>query len=842
MKGKILNGRPAFTRARTAQTRTKTVPGTEWFWLPRRLLQTEETVSNAYAQNAWAHAAIKLKARMCASVPLEILAGSRRDRDGEPVRGDDTLRRLMECPSPLMSGHEFIEATSIYLDLNGECFWIGYAADGSPLRRGEVPAEILIVRPDGMVPDIDQRTGIVLGWQTTNANGEVFRFTAEQVGHPKEFDPANPYRGLAPITPVLPSFNYELRATQFNNALLANGADPGGIIYSESPLTQDEATGLRSQWEDRHRGAIKSARLAILSGGLKYEPIAVTAKDMAFTEALGWGKSEILAVLGVTKFDLGEVEETNRASSLTAKANTWEKTILPRLRLIESTLWSWLLEPLSARLGRDVWAEFDVSEVEALQAPMTEKAQQAQILVAAGYSKEAVNVRLGLGIEEEPTFDLPELPTAGTPDVSTPTPAAPASVAETAMNGAQVTSLVQIVQSVANGELPAESAIVTLQIAFPTISAEEARALIEPAARAAAARPAPSEPVAPPAAPVAASVAQNPAQGVAHKSANMRGVRVGDRFTADGKTFRVVKAWNAKSRDASKVEKVLRVAMQKVFRQLRTEEVDAVAKFSDVLAPALAVNETRETEAVAETATKANDTVTLTTVTQRLQPQGVEFSWPPAFLEWAQSAPDRWEQRAREILGQIAPEIAEAALNEVRVAIGGFSVVNPADKEWVEEAGKRTASMMRVTRKAATRFNQIILTKIGTDGLANVTDLAKTIEATMGRFIVSDAMTIARTETGFIQEQFKNRAAKEEGFTHHEWSAASDARPSHQGQGSVRIGEKFPNGLLHPCEIGAPAEEVINCRCTAVPFVAREELGTEADIEEMNRLIAAGKL
>ena len=34
MNGKILNGRPAFTRARTAQTRTKTVPGTEWVLPP----------------------------------------------------------------------------------------------------------------------------------------------------------------------------------------------------------------------------------------------------------------------------------------------------------------------------------------------------------------------------------------------------------------------------------------------------------------------------------------------------------------------------------------------------------------------------------------------------------------------------------------------------------------------------------------------------------------------------------------------------------------------------------------------------------------------------------------
>lgn len=817
MNGKILNGRPMFNRGRRPSGKTKSVPGTEWFWLPRRLLQTDDTISNAYAQNAWAHAAIKLKARTCASVPLDVLTGNRREREGEPVRGDDALLRLLECPSPLITGHEFIEATSIYLDLAGEAFWIAYGRDGQPFRRGEIPSEILIVQPNGMAPDIDERTGLILGWKFAAPNGNEYAFTADQVGHPKEFDPANPYRGLAPITPVIGGMNYALRATSFNNSLLANGADPGGIIYSDSPLTQDEATGLRNQWEDRHRGSLKAARLAILSGGLKYEPLSVTAKDMAFTEALGWGKAEILAVLGVTKFDLGEVEETNRASSLTAKANTWEKTILPRLRLMESTLWHWLFEPLSARLGRDVWVEFDVSEIEALQAPMTEKAQQAQILVAAGYDKNAVNERLGLGIEDYGT-DVAGVDLPNTSVLDSSVAAAPAPDANT---------LISVVDKVLAGTLPPETAVTVLLIAFPQMDEAAARALIASAVP----RPA-SEPV-PPATPITA------AHKPAHTKAGAHGLKVGERFNADGKSFRVIRKanWNAKSRDNSKVEKIFRTRMREIFRQIRGEELEAVAKYASVLEPALAANVQPDDGAPATASTKAT-----TEVTQRLQPQGVPFTWPPAFLEWVRAAPDRWEERAREILAEVAPEAAKAAMDSIRMQLGGFDVVNPADKEWAEEAGKRTASMMRVTRQAAARFNQIVLTKIGKDGLAKVSELAKVVEATMGRFIVSDAMTIARTETGFLQESLKQKAAVAEGFTHHEWSNAFDARPSHQGQGSVRIGEKFPNGLRYPCEIGAPAEEVINCRCTAVPFVAAEELGTESDLAELNRLIEAGKI
>lgn len=49
-----------------------------------------------------------------------------------------------------------------------------------------------------------------------------------------------------------------------------------------------------------------------------------------------------------------------------------------------------------------------------------------------------------------------------------------------ALNGAQVTALQTIVQSVADGTVPAESAIVILQVAFPTIAPDVARAIINP--------------------------------------------------------------------------------------------------------------------------------------------------------------------------------------------------------------------------------------------------------------------------------------------------------------------------------------------------------------------------
>lgn len=61
-------------------------------------------------------------------------------------------------------------------------------------------------------------------------------------------------------------------------------------------------------------------------------------------------------------------------------------------------------------------------------------------------------------------------------------PAAGATVADTALNGAQIQAAAALVQSVADGTLPEESAIGLLMAAFPTWTRERALAIVRPAA------------------------------------------------------------------------------------------------------------------------------------------------------------------------------------------------------------------------------------------------------------------------------------------------------------------------------------------------------------------------
>jgi phage portal protein BeeE len=84
---------------------------------------------------------------------------------------------------------------------------------------------------------------------------------------------------------------------------------------------------------------------------------------------------------------------------------------------------------------------------------------------------------------------------------------------------------------------------------------------------------------------------------------------------------------------------------------------------------------------------------------------------------------------------------------------------------------------------------------------------------------------IARTETAKAHNGARVEEMKLNGVREHAWMSSRDGnvRDSHQIDGqTVIVGERFSNGVTYPGEGGtAPAQEVVNCRCTTVPVMKR---------------------
>jgi SPP1 gp7 family putative phage head morphogenesis protein len=105
--------------------------------------------------------------------------------------------------------------------------------------------------------------------------------------------------------------------------------------------------------------------------------------------------------------------------------------------------------------------------------------------------------------------------------------------------------------------------------------------------------------------------------------------------------------------------------------------------------------------------------------------------------------------------------------------------------------------------------------------------IARRIRDEIGQFSTHRAFRIARTEVASAANYGSFTAAKQTGIVQmKKWVSSRDKRVrklhTHDGVDgeTVKLDEKFSNGLLHPGDFAGAAKEVIHCRC-ALSYTVR---------------------
>lgn len=155
--------------------------------------------------------------------------------------------------------------------------------------------------------------------------------------------------------------------------------------------------------------------------------------------------------------------------------------------------------------------------------------------------------------------------------------------------------------------------------------------------------------------------------------------------------------------------------------------------------------------------------------------------------------------------------------SDVAARIGiNFQLENPRAQAVIRH---RAADLVtNVTETTKGQIRDAILSG-HTDGL-DISQIAQRIEdATFGEISASRALTIARTETVGALNAGAYQAAVQSGVMRSKtWVTQKDdnVRDSHAAidGDTIDIGAAFANGMRYPHEPGAPADEVINCRCS----------------------------
>jgi len=161
-----------------------------------------------------------------------------------------------------------------------------------------------------------------------------------------------------------------------------------------------------------------------------------------------------------------------------------------------------------------------------------------------------------------------------------------------------------------------------------------------------------------------------------------------------------------------------------------------------------------------------------------------------------------------------ADSAADTLAVELNTTLKVWNDQHPTVRAFIE---RKTSQVRNVTDTLREELEATI--REGVSSNETVAQLKRRVKDSMN-VATKRAETIARTEAGDAVNGGRYVAMELEGVKSQEWSTFQDeaTRESHSNLDGevVPIGQRFSNGLLYPMEVGAPAAEVINCRCVAL--------------------------
>lgn len=290
-------------------------------WTPRDYAHLSE---EAYQKNAIAYRCIRLVAEGAALVPWMV-----HDR-GNAVF-DHPLLSLIRQPNPLQGGVEFLEAFYSFYLAAGNAYLEAVLLDGE-LR------ELWNLRPDRIRVRLNQRGfpsvyEYTVSGKTVSYEMSFLRGVQQPVLHLKAFHPTNDVYGLSPVEPAAYSIDIHSAAGKFNKALLDNQARPSGaLVYkneTEKNLTDEQFSRLKTELNDAYAGTANAGRPLVLDGGLEWQDMSVTPKDLDFVEGKRESAREIALSFGVPPMLLGIPGDNTYSNYVEANRAFYRQTVLP---------------------------------------------------------------------------------------------------------------------------------------------------------------------------------------------------------------------------------------------------------------------------------------------------------------------------------------------------------------------------------------------------------------------------------------------------------------------------------------------------------------------------------
>lgn len=467
----------------------------QYAWTERNMAAFAE---EGYKKNVIAYMAVRKVATGVARIPINLFR-KKTEIDEHPIL------RLLRSPNPLQSYVDLVEAFIAYRRISGNAYLEAVGAgdpeiDSVP-NPNAPPLELWTHRPDM----------IRIGLGTYGPTGYIFdNGSAKKVWsrnpidgksaiwHSKMFNPLNAWYGMSPFEAAMYSVDQHNAASEWNFRLLKNSARPSGALTTDKTLPDNIFERLKKEIQEGMSGAKNAGKVPIFDAGLTWQAMGFSPADMDWIEGKNTSARDIANAQDVPPMLIGIPGDNTYSNQKEARESFYEDTVIPEAEQFLDGLNRWLLPMFGD--GEGLRLELDLDEVPALAPKRAAKytmISTADYLSpnekreATGYEKldipeadqvyvDAGKLPMGMAAESElpgaagapavgPDGKPLPAPVAGDLPASKPGATVPpvATVQETALNGAQVASLVDILSRVTSGELPEEAAVEAILLSYP---------------------------------------------------------------------------------------------------------------------------------------------------------------------------------------------------------------------------------------------------------------------------------------------------------------------------------------------------------------------------------------
>lgn len=332
----------------------------------------------AVRYTTWAYICIKKIGQSIAGLPMKFYQGYG-DNPVELTDGD--IPDLLHRPNPEDSHRELWLDTATFQLATGTSYWAldQFSEYNGAIVPGKSTIWTLPADRVKVVPAVGDPTKRISHYEIVGTSGKTVKYKPEEIVQFKSFNLENQYYGMAPLTVAMKTMEADFYAREHNRLFFKNGASIEDILESDMNYDEVAEQRINESWK-KQQGYKNTKKLLITWAGLKWRDSKKGPKDLDFLNLIKLNREEIIALFGVPPAVVGLFEYANYANAMMQKKEFWLETIIPMLLSFETRLNEMVFPRWT---DQEIWMEFDLSKVPALQDDQMEKAKINTMLVRA---------------------------------------------------------------------------------------------------------------------------------------------------------------------------------------------------------------------------------------------------------------------------------------------------------------------------------------------------------------------------------------------------------------------------------------------------------------------------